>query len=1121
MLAIYKASAGSGKTFTLAYEYIKMLLGVKDMETGRYALNRHLRDRHRHILAVTFTNKATDEMKRRIIHELAVLSRLEPNWTGESPYLDRLCEELHCRPDALRTAAAAALRQLLFDFNFFQVSTIDSFFQIILRTFAREVDIAGNYEVDLDNDRAIGQGVRELFDSLAVNSGSADTRRLVQWISRYLIGELAVGRQISIFNRQSQVHGRFLGFIKKISNDDFSSRYGEMMDYLSDPERLADFAKAIAQSEELQLDATRKAAASALEVIEARGYDSHKSLKVSAYLLKQLRLLTETGQFSGSSKTVQKVHDDISAAYGKALAGRLALAPDAELDDAIALACRTAVEGDAALKMYKAVRANLFVLGLLERVYFHINRYRNDNNTIFLSDTNALLREIIGDESEHGTPFVYERVGLWINHFLIDEFQDTSQMQWDNLNPLLHEGQDNGHDSLIIGDEKQCIYRFRFSDPTLLQSEVQRAFGPMAQRQGDNEAGNTNWRSSADVVAFNNDLFSSLSRTLGFEDIYSNVCQRISPAHSEHRGYVSLSGIEASLADEFRGKALEIMTQEIVRELRSGYRPCDIAILTRFRSEGAAAIAHLMEAGAEIEELRDVRIMSDDALFVDSAPAVRLIVSVMRFLAMPSGNGSESVDEATSATARRRIRQREISSMINRFEHLLSQGLTSEDALRRSLESMAAGSAAGAEDLDVEDVTGSMACFNVPSLVERIIVRFISDEVAENQNMYISAFVDVVTDYCSRGAADLHSFLHWWDDTGHTARISAPLDERAIRVMTIHKSKGLEFKCVHVPFIDSKMVDFSDLEWFDTEGCFPGIDPQLVPPMIPLLPESYMESTPFALQYLKRCREQLLDELNVLYVAMTRAVDELIVGYRLLAPKEGSVEAGVLLRNALLSMEMLTDEPAESDEPETEEEGAILAERFYRGSPTVASAERKSKPTALDPKGSFTMRPYQTADRDDLWENLDIERYLDYGEARERGIVLHDVLARVASPADLPAAIRYCSYRGRLPKEEAAEVEAHLASQLQREEIRPWFEGFDRVLRERPLVLADGSVRRPDRVVWTADGHVDVIDYKFGAERPKLYARQVKQYMDALARIGHTNLRGFIWYVDTGAITRV
>ena len=184
MLAIYKASAGSGKTFTLAYEYIKMLLGVKDMETGRYALNRHLRDRHRHILAVTFTNKATDEMKRRIIHELAVLSRLEPNWKGESPYLDRLCEELHCRPDALRTAAAAALRQLLFDFNFFQVSTIDSFFQIILRTFAREVDIAGNYEVDLDNDRAIGQGVRELFDSLAVNSGSADTRRLVQWISR-------------------------------------------------------------------------------------------------------------------------------------------------------------------------------------------------------------------------------------------------------------------------------------------------------------------------------------------------------------------------------------------------------------------------------------------------------------------------------------------------------------------------------------------------------------------------------------------------------------------------------------------------------------------------------------------------------------------------------------------------------------------------------------------------------------------------------------------------------------------------------------------------------------------------------------------------------------------------
>ncbi len=1112
MLAIYKASAGSGKTFTLAYEYIKMLLGVKDMDTGRYSLNRSLRDRHRHILAVTFTNKATDEMKGRIINELALLAGLEPASSKESDYMGRLCKELHCSADDLRVAAGSALRQLLFDFNFFQVSTIDSFFQIILRTFAREVDIAGNYEVDLDNDRAIGQGVRELFDSLTVNSGSPETRRLVEWITKYLLGELAVGRQISLFNRQSQVHSRFLGFIKKLSNDDFSARYDEMAEYLADPEKLAAFKEKISELEKLQFEATRSACRRALKEIERSGYDTHKRLKINANLLKQLQRVAIDGHFTGSARSMQKTALDPSQAYGKPLLAFLELNPDPDLDAAITDACREAVRGESLLTLCKNVSTNLFVLGLLERVYYYINRYRNDNNTIFLSDTNALLREIIGEEKDHGTPFVYERVGIWINHFLIDEFQDTSRIQWENLNPLLHEGQAGGHDSLIIGDEKQCIYRFRFSDPTLLQREVQREFGAMAQRQGDNETGNTNWRSSADVINFNNDLFDAFARQLGFEEIYANVRQRVSPKHADHRGYVSFTGIEAPRIEDFRAEALRTMTREIVRELESGYRPSDIAVLTRSRDEGAAVIAHLMEQAADIETLRDVRIMSDDALSVDSAPAVRLIISVMRFLSMPRAEQEFPENQ----TSKRKARLREISRMINRYEHLLSRGLRSSDALHRALTDMDSAAAEKA-DAEAEEITGSMACFNVPSLVERIIVRFISPEVARDQNMYISAFVDTVTEFCSRGAADLNSFLAWWDDGGHSARVSAPLDEKAIRVMTIHKSKGLEFRCVHIPFINREMVSFSDLEWFDTRGCFPAIDPSIVPPMLPLKPADYMSETPFGPQYEKRCREQLLDELNVLYVALTRAKDELIVGYRLLPPKDDSTDSAIVLRRALLSIDMTADSSA--DKPDSDPE-ALTTERLYRGAPTIYSASSASDATALDPVSTFEMEPYKTADRDDLWDTLKIDRDPDYRVARGRGIVLHDVLARVTHIDDLPGAIRHCSYRGRLPIEEAGEIESYLAEELRKEPIRQWFEGYKRVLCERPLIV-DGVDRRPDRVVWTADGHIDVIDYKFGAEQPAKYARQVRTYMKALTDLGHTGVRGFIWYVDSGRIVPV
>lgn len=1103
MLSIYKASAGSGKTFRLAYEYIKMLLGVKNPETGDYSLNRCLRDRHRHILAVTFTNKATDEMKRRIIHELAVLGGMEPGWGKPSDYLDDLCRELNCSSDELCEASASALRQLLFDFNFFQVSTIDSFFQIILRTFAREADIAGNYEVDLDNDRAVGQGVRELFDSLTIDSRSPETRRLLQWITQYLIGELAAGKQVMLFNRQSNVHARFLNFIKSISNDTFFEYYDAMSRYLAKPERLQGLAQSLADMERLQLEETRSASRHALDVVARRGYGSSKGHRISSALLKQLEGLAVAGEELKAKRTVDKVYVDPSAAYVGGLDKYLSDNPDGELEAAVMEACRSAVEGAGRLGLYRAVRANLFVLGLLERVNFHINRYRNENNTIYLSDTNALLRKIIGEEEDNGAPFIYERVGVAINHYLIDEFQDTSRIQWENFCPLLGQGLSVGYDSLIIGDEKQCIYRFRFSDPSLLQNKVQSHFRDFTRSIGADADGNTNWRSSADVVAFNNDVFSTLAKNIGFDDIYANVRQRVSPAHISHRGYVKVAGFDAPADDIFKKEALEMLARDIVRQLKSGYNPCDIAILARFNKEAADIISYLMEARAGYPKLAGIGIMSDDAMSVASAPAVKLIVSVMRFIAMPDGG-----DIGSDGVYRRKVRLREIGRLINSYEHLLSTVSDSSMALRMALASMATGDS-GQNSVEM-DIVGSMECINLPSLVERIIVRYISPVVAKEQNMYISAFVDVVTDFCSRGAADLSSFLQWWDDSGCRSKISAPFDKNCIRVMTIHKSKGLEFKCVHIPFVNWKMIDFRDLEWFETGGGMPGIDPELVPPIIPLRPVPGLRQTQFAAQYDRRCREQLLDELNVLYVAMTRAVDELSIGYRLVPGKPESYMVSDMLAGALRQMDM--------ESSEADGSGCTV---LFRGQPTVPRAGKAKPHTALEPGLTEPMAAYETGDRDDLWGNLDIERYLDYGVARERGIVLHDVLSRVYRYSDLTKAVRFCSYHGRLPGREAEEVISYLSEQLQRPGISQWFDGFIRVVRERSLVLPDGSVCRPDRVVWTADGHCDVIDYKFGQEIHRKYSRQVGGYMLALRGLGNENIRGFIWYVDSSRIVPV
>ncbi|MEF2644371.1 MAG: 3'-5' exonuclease, partial [Paramuribaculum sp.] len=507
-----------------------------------------------------------------------------------------------------------------------------------------------------------------------------------------------------------------------------------------------------------------------------------------------------------------------------------------------------------------------------------------------------------------------------------------------------------------------------------------------------------------------------------------------------------------------------------------------------------------------------VRIISDDAMSIASSPAVRLIISVMRFLDMPAEEAAEESGEGEStAGKRRKARLREIGRLMNIYEHNLSRTGDVGESLRVAIAGAGSTSGAGIVTTADSEAAGSMACFNVPSLVERIIARYISPETARDQNMYIAAFVDEMTSFCSTGSADLHAFLQWWDDKGCRAKISAPFDENALMVMSIHKSKGLEFKCVHIPFADWRLVNFKSIEWFEPAGAI-AAEEDIIPPLLPLKPAEWMKGTALGKQYDDRCREQLLDEINVAYVAMTRAVNELSVCYPLAGSKSGRDNLNDIIMQALGSVA--------TERTEESEDGTELVSDTI-GSPTTREADKKEERRALDPEGTVDMEPYVTADRDDLWGKLDIERYVDYGMARGRGIVLHDVLSRVRHPEELESAVRYCSYRGRLPREAADEVCAYLSRELKRDDVAGWFNGYRRVICERTLVLANGDVCRPDRVVWRADGHVDVVDYKFGEEKPKLYGNQVRAYMEALRAAGNTGVRGYLWYVDSGIIRRV
>lgn len=1106
MLNIYKASAGSGKTFTLAREFIRLLLGYTDPSTGKARINRSPREVHRHILAITFTNKATEEMKRRIIHELAVLARLEPGWGDESPYEKDFISYFGCSPEELRRVSAIVLRQLLFDFNFFSVSTIDSFFQVILRTFAREAELTGNYDVELDDNYAVSYGVRELLTSLNLGDQNPDDpgdERLKNWLTLYMESKIDAGAGFNLFNRKGQLYNEMISFVSKISNETFTRNYDRLMEYLGDSTRIERFATEIKRQTATIAAGVASKCQAAVGAITSMGLSGNKS--VNSTVESQLRLWASGKTDKEVKKTILNVVDNIDKAYYSTFNKKIRQANTAAyatLDALIAGACAAIADSTARLIMLRNSTAELYLLGLIARVFGYIDRFRNENELILLSDTNSLLRKIIGEDD---APFVYERVGQWFNHFLIDEFQDTSPMQWENLYPLLKESLSTDNYNLIIGDEKQCIYRFRDSDPALLKN-IHDAFPGRSRICNSTLEGNTNWRSSAEVVRANNTLFAAMSANLGFSDIYANITQAVAPRNADRHGYVKLTGLEAATVAEYSEAALSTVASDIERQLASGYRPGDIAVLVRTNIEGARVISYLMELAADpASPFAGMRIVSDDSMFLNSSPAVRLIVSVMKFVA-----GTDTVADSRNKP------QREIARLLNRYEYGVSRGTAPGDALLSALH----------DDLPVEDIAddaAAMRCTSLPSLVERIISRYVPAPSLEGENMFITAFQDVVSDFVARGATDLRSFLRWWDEKADRLTVGGTGGD-ALRVLTIHKSKGLEFRCVHIPFVCSKVPKFRGVEWF-VPAEFEGIDPDIVPPLLPILPSSWMENTPYAGQYARMVDEQRLDELNAVYVAFTRAVDELSVCY----DTKGSATTGRFVADAIAAAD---ENFCAMRESELHPEAPLAVNPFVPlkragnitevGEPTHRREEKKARLTALDPRQLEAMPPYRTSDRDDLWANTVIEPVHDIERPRERGIVLHRLMSGLRHASDLDTAVRRMVARGYIPSTEAEAIKEFVASRIASPKSRRWFEGFTRVINERPIIAGtDDRLYRPDRVVWTADGTVEVIDYKFGSEHSDRYLRQVRGYMDRLAEAGYTPVRGYIWYVETDEVIPV
>lgn len=948
MLHIKKASAGSGKTYSLTGKYLSMLLGERGEDgkmhlygAGDYGF---LKTKpHSRILAITFTNKSTAEMTARIISRLDELANATDR--KRIDHRDDLCALYGCDDATLAAAARRALSDVLFNFSWFNVSTIDSFFQNVLRVFTRELDLPEDFSLELDEVSPVELAVGKLMSDInrpAYGLGAQErhARQLLSgWLQKYMEQYIDEGSNANLFLRGSSLQRQLIGDIARLRNEFFRRNYRDIKAYMDNPDAVEGFYRGMN-------DALKKRADEIRRVAEAF-VGANDLSKMSKRLREQYLEAWSRGDFSysvfddkGKLRTIlpSAVPADnspasLDATFSKRWTAKATPSPedDAALVDILRLGLQYFYDES----MYRTLRRQIYMLALFSAVGRRIEEYCREEDAFLLADTSQLLHSVICAEE---VPFVYDRIGYNIRHFLIDEFQDTSEMQWDCLWPLVYNSLGEGNDNLIIGDEKQCIYRFRNSRPELLGSIVEEqivdAFGltdaasrsEMIDVRGRRIADNTNFRSCRNVVVFNNSLFAAMVQVLdrefpdaGVGRTYSTLVQQVCDKHRDNPemgpGYVKVvfppeTGKEkpddkdapeagAGTPDEAGTDApeetaeikwekdttsLRLMGEEIHRQLLAGYSPADIAVLVRSHDEGRKVIEFLLNLmHTPGWKCGKVDIVSSDALAISTSPAINLLVGILRLTTTPQyiqdySRKPETPEERENPEFLR-------NRLIHRYEVELARHTEPDEALRIAVEATSVR-IPGTDDAQWQNVLADergrrtdRECPNLYAMVEHIIGKFLSKELRDSEAAFITAFQDMVMEYEERGQADVEEFLDFWDNKGKYTTLPLPEGMAAITVTTIHKSKGLEYPCVHIPFLTRRMVDIRDMRWFELDrDAFPGIDPAVVPQYMPLKASTKLKQFPmFADAVNEMERTQLVDALNVAYVAFTRAGRELII----------------------------------------------------------------------------------------------------------------------------------------------------------------------------------------------------------------------------------------------------
>lgn len=1069
-LIVYKASAGSGKTYTLTREYIGLLL------RGWYAGEGCKHDR---ILAATFTNKATIELRERIMRELLrIRDGVEDNLgaqilTGMREEGEISDEEYMSRRRDLPDVARALIRHILEDYGAFRVQTIDSFFQEVVRSFALELSsLSGTYNIELDDSEFITLSIDQLF----VRLGDEGKQGIFDVLAGIYESDAESGEE------KTDIRRLLITLTKKFLDNKSDIDPMEEGDYSQENiHRIRTRLQGVIEESRRSVEEKRAFFVQQLEYVrDDYALDYNASLRQTlagvykklsdAKRFQALYLNSDPGPHALVTKTLVDIVEDETALFHKKSlkSGDPVYDSYARAGESLRYILKALIEYE--MKTLPAIRRlrntaelilkYIYLMPALIEAKKAVEEYQKEQNVVLISRIDTLLRDIIGGAD---VPFIYDKMGAKIEHFMIDEFQDTSRVQWDNFLPLLLESLSYGHRNYLVGDVKQSIYRFRGTDSSLLGTEVERRMPGV-----DVHALGINWRSHGEIVRFNNTFFDSIydcyerfkSDIIPLEEhamVYRHDLTQ-QPKHHEG-GYVELNFVQKEgqtsnhIEQEIRPRIVEL-----VRELQDdyGYRRRDIAILVRDNKEADRVAGWFSQAASDYPEHADkYHFISDEALKVSGSRTVLLLAQFISYIA---NNRSEQKDT-------------ELRIYLQMFLARYSSSTPTDSIMSRLIELSERG-------------------LGLYETVTEVITSIIDVPISEM--LYVSAFMDHLFAFTSKHTGTPQLFEEWWSRHRNQLRVEmGSVTRDSITIITIHKSKGLEYPVVIMPGADwdfskksgDRIDFFATNERLEAEFGF-GLSGYYVDAS----PSEKRVNTYFEEQYLRSKEADYMDSLNLLYVAFTRAAEHLYVyagtSKNLKIPTNN---VGHFLR--LRAIELYGDK-----------------ETYTFG--TRAASSRTSSPSPnAHILTSLTASP--------AYEHLRFtsDRYTS-GEMME-GTALHRILEHTRTRADFAHAVEQ-ALRGHAIDRSLADkiTESFEIIMSTQPMVASWFTPHD-----DSIILSETSIsehpdlplHRPDRMIYTPSDHtITIVDYKFGAHRPA-YIRQIKNYAQALRRMGY-HTEGYLWY---------